>query len=537
MYSQSIDKLKSVLSAMQSMSAKREKLEKHLRGQLLAEIQRLKGGSVGGGSNGIKKTPADLLVKVATLEADLIKVCMYIVGIPTVFSLECNIICSYIYQLMCNVMVPETRVHVNCTSPPFQWEQRCLELVAEKQMALEAAVIPRDSRMEQLERTVSEQTVTIQELCHQRSSYISQLTDTNKKLAELETKVSSLRQTVTEKDAVIQALQHSFLDPEDLSQDEYTFMGSPVLHHSPVAAKKLGFPLTGAQMDIDGTVSLPGDITSSYPIFPHSPPTRKRGLPNGAYAARGHMSENLSPVRRYSDKGVAVGPRSLSPVKRTAPPPMYMMKDPPAYGSGGNGSPSPHYNKLNYPLPVSNSAPNSPNNRTGLRRGRTSHPNMHFLQVPSSKSPPPSSPWKPPFENGKSNSGPAEMRRNHSKPPLSPNPAADRAVKSKTPPPNHKLVSFSSSTTYNLSQKQRHHSVDDVVKDRSTSLAIKKGTPNSMELFNSLLGDNAPPQSQSEYKQAMHTGGVRERGVLRQGHQHSKSSPSSERRNCYTIVN
>ena len=40
-------------------------------------------------------------------------------GIPTVFSLECNIICSYIYQLMCNVMVPETRVHVNCPSPPL----------------------------------------------------------------------------------------------------------------------------------------------------------------------------------------------------------------------------------------------------------------------------------------------------------------------------------------------------------------------------------------------------------------------------------
>ena len=400
-------------------------------------------------------------------------------------------------------------------------------------MALEAAVIPRDSRMEQLERTVSEQTVTIQELHHQRSSYISQLTDTNKKLAELETKVSSLRQTVTEKDAVIQALQHSFLDPEDLSQDEYAFMGSPILHHSPVAAKKLGPPLTGAQMDIDGTVSLPGDITSSYPIFPHSPPTRKRGIPSGAYA-RGHTSESLSPVRRYSDKGVSVGPpRSLSPLKRTAPP-VYMMKDPPAYGSGGNGPPSPHYNKLNYPLPVSNSAPNSPNNRTGVRRSRTSHPNMHFLQVPSSKSPPPPSPWKPPFENGKSNSGPAEMRRNHSKHPLSPSPA-DRTVKSKTPPPNYKLVSFSSSTTSNLSQKQRHHSVDDVLKDRST-ISIKKGAPNSEELFNSLLGDNTPPQSQSAYKQAMHMGGVRERGV-RQGHQHSKSSPSSERRNCYTIVN
>lgn len=73
MYSQSIDKLKSVLSTMQNMSAKREKLEKHLRGQLLAEIRRLKGG----GSmepNGRKQTNGELLVKTATLEADLIKV-------------------------------------------------------------------------------------------------------------------------------------------------------------------------------------------------------------------------------------------------------------------------------------------------------------------------------------------------------------------------------------------------------------------------------------------------------------------------------
>ncbi len=74
MYSQSIDKLKSVLSTMQNMSAKREKLEKHLRGQLLAEIRRLKGGSMEAGSNGRKETHGELLVKTATLEADLIKV-------------------------------------------------------------------------------------------------------------------------------------------------------------------------------------------------------------------------------------------------------------------------------------------------------------------------------------------------------------------------------------------------------------------------------------------------------------------------------
>lgn len=416
--------------------------------------------------------------------------------------------------------------------PLLQWEQRCLELVAEKQMALEAAVIPRDSRMDQLERTVSEQVITIQELYQQRSSYISQLTDTNKSLAELETKVSSLKLTVNEKDTVIQALQNSFLDPEDLSQDDYALMGSPILHHSPVAAKKHSFSLIGAQVDIDGTVSLPGDIPSSYPLFPPSPPTKKRGVPNGAYA-RGHVTDNFSPVRRYSDKGVPVGPRSLSPAKRkavVASPPVYMMKNPPAYGSG---SPNPHY-KMNYPLPISNSAPNSPNNRTGSRKSRISHPNMHFLQIPSARSPPPSSPRKQSLGDGKLITSPVDNRRNHSKPPLSPSPVR-RAGKSKTPPPNYKLVSFSSSSISNQlsSSKQRHHSVDDVLKDHSSS-ATPKRTKDSMELFNSLLGDNGPPQTQSEYKQALQMGGARETQGIR--HQHSKSSPSSERRNCYTVI-
>lgn len=400
-------------------------------------------------------------------------------------------------------------------------------------MALEAAVIPRDSRMEQLERTVSEQVITIQELNQQRSSYISQLTDKNKSLAELETKVYSLKLSVTEKDAVIQALQNSFLDPEDLSQDDYALMGSPILHHSPVAAKKHSFSLTGAQVDVDGTVSLPGDITSSYPLFPASPPVQRRGLPNGAYA-RGHVTD--IPVRRFSDKGVPVGPRSLSPVKRTAVavPPVYMMKDPPVYASG---LPNSHY-KMNYPLPVSNSAPNSPNNRTGSRKSRISHPNMHFLQIPS-ESPPPSSPRKPVVENGKPNTSPVDVRRNPSKPHISSNPVC-RTGKSKTPPPNYKLVSFSSSSTSHqdslISLKQRHYSVDDVLKDRSPSIAPKR-TKDSIELFNSLLGDSGPPQTQSEYKQALQLGGARDSRGIHPGHQHSKSSPSSERRNCYTLVN
>ena len=445
-----------------------------------------------------------------------------------------------------------------------QWEQKCLELVAEKHMVLEAAVIPRDSRVGQLERTVSEQTITIQELYQQRANYVTQLSDTNQRLAELETKLSSMKVTINEKDTVIQALQHSFFDPDELSQDEHMLTSSPILHHSPVAAKKYGFHL-GSQTDIDGTVSLPGDMNSakSYPQYPPSPPMKRRGVPNGTYTtshiSRGHVNESLSPVRRYPENRPTGGQRSinernsasrsLSPVKRSSTErgaPVYMVKDPnPPYASGSpteypppsasHGSFS-HYSKLSYPLPVSNSAPNSPNTRSVTRKPRISHPNLHFLQVPNTSS--------PHSRAGKANTSPRGTR-------MTPPGLPDRAVKSKTPPPNYKLVSYSSGngnggggqsnrrTMVNRSpSKQRHHSVDDILGSKEYDLTTRGHSlqNGSMELFQSLIGGSVPPQSQEELrgysKVQLGVGGAREPG-LRHGHQHSKSSPSSERRNCH----
>lgn len=77
MYAESIENLKSVLSAMQSMSQKREQLEKRLRTQLLLEISSLKGDSDKSReseSNSHRETRSELLVRIATLEADVNKV-------------------------------------------------------------------------------------------------------------------------------------------------------------------------------------------------------------------------------------------------------------------------------------------------------------------------------------------------------------------------------------------------------------------------------------------------------------------------------
>ena len=79
---------------MQTSSQKREHLEKRLRQQLEAEVKRLKAGAMGQRTSGAAGDQLD--VRVCALESDVAR-----------------------------------------------WEQKCLELVAEKQMALEAAIIPR----------------------------------------------------------------------------------------------------------------------------------------------------------------------------------------------------------------------------------------------------------------------------------------------------------------------------------------------------------------------------------------------------------
>ena len=83
-YSESIEKLKGILVAMQNASQKREKLEKQLREQLQIEIGQLKGGSGGGGGRTNSKlvkeksstSVSDLQQQVLLLEAEVAKVCL-----------------------------------------------------------------------------------------------------------------------------------------------------------------------------------------------------------------------------------------------------------------------------------------------------------------------------------------------------------------------------------------------------------------------------------------------------------------------------
>ena len=322
-----------------------------------------------------------------------------------------------------------------------QWEHKCLELVAEKQMVLETAVVPRDTRLAHLERSLAEKTDTVHELRQQRSLYLSQISDANQRLAEMEASIASLQSTIAGKDSLIQMLQQSFLEPDDFScvssQDDQM---SSSLHHSPVSAKK--FSLNG---HISGGGGGGGGMNNprgpgghydqlSLQIPPPSLPTFHHRLANGAHAhssrpsslryadssLRGYQGEMGSPVRGYVNCSLPSSPvkavqyesraGSLSPIKKTSdrgthkyytlelPDDMvdggstyYRGPVPPGTnvggggGVGGSGLYSNHTPSATHKLslPISNSAPNSPSLRkVSPHKPRISQPSLHHTYQP-----------------------------------------------------------------------------------------------------------------------------------------------------------
>ncbi|XP_065887212.1 angiomotin-like isoform X2 [Dysidea avara] len=168
-YAKSIENLKIVLTEMQAMSEKKEKIENKLRIQLMQELTTLKQHKY---ANGDPQMDASAVAganeKVAALEITIARL-----------------------------------------------EHKCLQVVAERQMVLDAATVPRDTAIARMKRTIAEQQDTIEELKQQKMNYMVQLYDANKKIADLENKKAILQLNVAEKDSLIQTLQQSYAEVDD----------------------------------------------------------------------------------------------------------------------------------------------------------------------------------------------------------------------------------------------------------------------------------------------------------------------------------
>lgn len=235
MYSKSLDNLRAILSEMTAMSENKEKIENKLRLQLMQELAALK-----------QKQHTN--------------------GVPQVDS---NVVASS------NAKVASLEVKV------ARLEHKCLELVAEKQMELDAATVPRDTMIAQMKRTIAEQKDTIEELRQQKMKYMVQLYDANKKMADLENKKAILQLNVAEKDSLIQTLQQSYAEVDDdlwaangeeMSPTLKTLSSSPTVVQSPDSPKHSSYhELHGSNGTLVGDINEGGTKLMSSGSTSYSP--------------------------------------------------------------------------------------------------------------------------------------------------------------------------------------------------------------------------------------------------------------------------
>ena len=487
-------------------------------------------------------------------------------------------------------------------------------------MTFEATIIPKEARISALERSLAEKIDTSHELRSQKAAYVSKLTEANRKITELEIKLTSVQSSLQEKDSVIQMMQKSFLEPEDepfsaqlppltahpppphspLSSSHHPYHHHtdpppPLPHHPPPPPKAyyLATETPVAGWDIGGEpVSRDRAASAGYiDMVPYSPPAQSSRhysagaraspqppapprssvvpvrtvplaqAPSATHQGKNYWKDYSSPVRPATLERVGVKPKSANiSSHQSLPQDSGARRNGYVTHSSHAHNHTPPVNKYFPPSKTTNysssSAPNSPNVKI-VHKPRISHPNLRLLQVPAG-----SNEYSSSGTAGggggyrqnhtlnsirrKSNTGPGGLRRHNYKPLPSP-----RAVKSKTPPPDYRLVTVSSGGRNSskheppkmASKKQRHHSAEDMLSTDWEGRQQKDTPPSSQhhpdshqELFQSLIGDSnmAPSRhgnssSSSSNGSSMQGAGGRPAGgrPSHGGHQHSKSSPTS----------
>lgn len=172
-YSSSLDKLHSILTAMQNSNIKRQKLEQQLRHQLEKKVSELQ-GSV----KKEEKTDEDQELQIAALKSDLARM-----------------------------------------------EHKCLELIAEREFAIDSVLIPRETHMSQMDRLLKEKEIELEDLKEQKMQFTIQLEEAHKTITNHEHRISSLQTSLKEKESLIDTLQ-SLLDPDDISTQDDTLLSN-----------------------------------------------------------------------------------------------------------------------------------------------------------------------------------------------------------------------------------------------------------------------------------------------------------------------
>ncbi|XP_013387912.1 angiomotin [Lingula anatina] len=172
LYVERVEQLQKALTSLQTANQKREQMEKSLREKLENEIKMLKSQKRESGSS-VESFHEDTI---ATLTTDL--------------------------------RAKEEKI-LDLESQLSNWEQKYLEEIAMREIALDEAATPKDARIAALETNTSENEKLLAEAQVERLKSMEELYKTNRRCAELEARVKTLQAQVAEKDAMVRVLQKS----------------------------------------------------------------------------------------------------------------------------------------------------------------------------------------------------------------------------------------------------------------------------------------------------------------------------------------
>lgn len=139
---------------------------------------------------------------------------------------------------------------IRLESERTQWEQRYLEESAMRQVAIDAASIPKDAKIAVLEKTSAESEKKIAEGRSDKLKQISEMQQTQRKMSDMELKVKALETSLAERNAMIKVLQKRAFDKSSEAenvlsipiQDSISASNSLILHSKQLSQSHIGSP-------------------------------------------------------------------------------------------------------------------------------------------------------------------------------------------------------------------------------------------------------------------------------------------------------
>ena len=126
---------------------------------------------------------------------------------------------------------------IRLESEKTQWEQRYLEESAMRQVAIDAASIPKDAKIAVLEKNSAESEKMIAEARSDKLKQVTEIQNSQRRTAELELKVKALESSLAERNAMVKVLQkRAFEKNADAAENVHSMnehIPSTMAIHSP----------------------------------------------------------------------------------------------------------------------------------------------------------------------------------------------------------------------------------------------------------------------------------------------------------------